>query len=490
MATVTFTGNASASNGTSRQVLEAMTHITSISFEGDAAQGNRIKSMFGANDGSGASFQAVSLSMVTLGNDQEVVTGLTGFGGTTSGTSTIVTITDLRISADFDNVNSGSAANFLEYQRAISTALAGDDHFILSGDISRIWGDFQTAPSQGTVKMGDDIFTFSGATNAAAGAIVIYGDAQTVPNGAKVVGGNDIIDAGVFFNVPCRFYGDFEAATGNVTYGNDDLFGGGQADILFGDSQNSGKAGGDDYLVGYGGDDHLFGGGGNDVLKPGFAGVDVVDGGAGIDTVDYRASSAFSAVMIVDLADASQNTNEAAGDTYVGIENLIGRNVSFEDDLRGNTANNKIVGLAGADTLSGRVGKDQLFGGLDNDRLDGGAGSDTLTGGPGEDHFVFSAAPNANKNVDKITDFKPSDDTIDLTRAIMTALPNVDELPAKAFFASNTGEAHDRNDRIIYEKDTGKLFYDADGSGGGKAVLFAILQGHPAITAADFEILL
>ena len=33
--------------------------------------------------------------------------------------------------------------------------------------------------------------------------------------------------------------------------------------------------------------------------------------------------------------------------------------------------------------------------------------------------------------------------------------------------------------QIVYETDTGKLFYDADGEGGKKAVQFAVLEGKP-----------
>ena len=46
--------------------------------------------------------------------------------------------------------------------------------------------------------------------------------------------------------------------------------------------------------------------------------------------------------------------------------------------------------------------------------------------------------------------------------------------------------AHDADDRIIYDENSGALFYDADGSGAGAAVQFASLRHHPAITAADF----
>ena len=49
--------------------------------------------------------------------------------------------------------------------------------------------------------------------------------------------------------------------------------------------------------------------------------------------------------------------------------------------------------------------------------------------------------------------------------------------------------AADGNDRIVYNAATGQLFYDADGNGAGAALLFATLQGAPALTAADFLVI-
>ncbi|AWI58578.1 hypothetical protein [Sinorhizobium fredii] len=46
----------------------------------------------------------------------------------------------------------------------------------------------------------------------------------------------------------------------------------------------------------------------------------------------------------------------------------------------------------------------------------------------------------------------------------------------------------DASDRLLYDGDTGALFYDADGSGAGKAVQFAVLGNKAAITSADFFI--
>lgn len=83
---------------------------------------------------------------------------------------------------------------------------------------------------------------------------------------------------------------------------------------------------------------------------------------------------------------------------------------------------------------------------------------------------------------DIIRDFSARDDTIRLHLKAFPSLAGI--LTVDAFH--NGVAAHDADDRIIYDETSGALFYDADGSGAGAAVMFAGLRHHPAITAADF----
>jgi Ca2+-binding RTX toxin-like protein len=62
-------------------------------------------------------------------------------------------------------------------------------------------------------------------------------------------------------------------------------------------------------------------------------------------------------------------------------------------------------------------------------------------------------------------------------------------LAANRFVANITGTATTADHRFVYETDTGILTYDADGSGGGAAVVIATLSSAPAITLADFVII-
>jgi Ca2+-binding RTX toxin-like protein len=76
-----------------------------------------------------------------------------------------------------------------------------------------------------------------------------------------------------------------------------------------------------------------------------------VNGGAGSDTVSYYSLGSVT----VDLATGEQ-TNAAADDILVGIENLTGS--QGDDTLRGNSAANILDGGTGADILVGRAGND------------------------------------------------------------------------------------------------------------------------------------
>jgi Ca2+-binding RTX toxin-like protein len=98
--------------------------------------------------------------------------------------------------------------------------------------------------------------------------------------------------------------------------------------------------------------------------------------------------------------------------------------------------------------------------------------------------FVFNAALGAG-NVDEITDFNVADDTIYLENAVFEGLRGR-TLSSYAFAIGE--EAHDHNDRIIYDEDTGALYYDADGSGHRDQVQFATLDANLNLTYKDLYV--
>jgi Ca2+-binding RTX toxin-like protein len=157
-------------------------------------------------------------------------------------------------------------------------------------------------------------------------------------------------------------------------------FGGPGNDVLIGTP-------GEDGLYGFGGDDILDGAGGDDWLQGG-AGADQIIGGAGL--LDYAAYKSAPEGVLVDLATPSLNTGDAAGDSYGGIEGLVGS--LFSDSLRGDNGDNYLFGLDGSDSLYGRDGVDTLVGGDGDDYLTGGAGGDYLIGGAGLDQVLYTFA--------------------------------------------------------------------------------------------------
>jgi hypothetical protein len=103
---------------------------------------------------------------------------------------------------------------------------------------------------------------------------------------------------------------------------------------------------------------------------------------------------------------------------------------------------------------------------------------------------VFDRKAHKTTNVDRVIDYKGKDDSIRLEDSAFSKLGrNKKAVPVKVnskFFTFD--KAKDGNDYLVYVKKTGKLYYDADGSGAKKAVEIATFVNKKAagITAADF----
>ncbi|MBU2994209.1 CAP domain-containing protein [Octadecabacter sp. 1_MG-2023] len=195
--------------------------------------------------------------------------------------------------------------------------------------------------------------------------------------------------------------------------GNDRLTGGREGDLLFGGDGN-------DVLIGQHGDDFLSGGNGNDQMIGGVGG-DTFEGGAGEDRVLYGSAGAG---VTADLGDASQNTGDAAGDTYDSIERLRGSN--FDDVLRGDDADNILWGVNGDDQMVGNGGDDVLFGMNGDDTLQGMEGDDRMTGGAGSDVFVFEDG----FGTDVVLDFDVADAAEKISLANVTSISDYTDLMA------------------------------------------------------------
>jgi len=211
---------------------------------------------------------------------------------------------------------------------------------------------------------------------------------------------------------------------------------------------------GNDALTGTAGADVMRGMRGNDTYTVNHAGDKVIEDGhrsGGVDTVKSSISFSLSGPNVSGAVEHL---------TLTGNAHINGT---------GNYLSNTIIGNSGNNTLNGLHG------------------NDTLRGGAGKDTFVFNTLPNAKTNVDKITDFNVRDDTVALDNSIFKAVGADGWLAASAFHTGTA--AHDANDRVIYNPNTGALIYDYNGNAAGGSVQFATLSPNLSLTHADFQII-
>lgn len=214
---------------------------------------------------------------------------------------------------------------------------------------------------------------------------------------------------------------------------------------------------GDDKLTGKGGDDTLDGGEGNDILIGG-TGADWLIGSHGSDTVSY-AHIDSGKQMTLSLQSGIGVGNEAQGDVYVGVENVVGSRLA--DIIIGDFADNVLVGSRGADTM---------------------------TGGTGHDRFVFFQQLDSLVSApDKILDFRQGEDTLDFSRLdeTWTALTDFYDAPPPAsmdLVSAFTGQAGE----IMTVVSGGITSVLADLNGDGTADMRVDLVGTFRLTDADF----
>lgn len=149
------------------------------------------------------------------------------------------------------------------------------------------------------------------------------------------------------------------------------------------------------------------------------------------------------------------------------------------DTVSGGDGNDQIYGGSGNDILNGGAGNDTLNGGDDNDVINGGTGSNILAGGYGADTFVLADFLGGALNT--IADFHSGTDKL----LVSSALP--EGAIAAANFVAGTA-ALDANDFFVYDRASGNLYFDADGSGAGAQVLVATLLGQPDLKYTDILI--
>jgi len=156
------------------------------------------------------------------------------------------------------------------------------------------------------------------------------------------------------------------------------------------------------------------------------------------------------------------------------------------DDRTGYPVTTKtVIGTDGNDRQYGTTASERFEGKGGDDMIWGGAGNDLIFTGEGRDAITFDSKT-ITANADTVVDFNVANDWIRLNDNVFTKLWE-GKLSSSVFRAGT--KALDHNDHILYDQSSGKLFYDADGSGSGAAVHFATFENKVNLTAADFYVL-
>jgi Ca2+-binding RTX toxin-like protein len=104
---------------------------------------------------------------------------------------------------------------------------------------------------------------------------------------------------------------------------------------------------------------------------------------------------------------------------------------------------------------------------------------------------VFSAAA-GGANADRISVFESGSDEIAFENAVFTRLGAEGAWASgdgRFYAAAGASAAQDASDRLVYDTESGELYYDADGSGGAGALIVATLEGAPTLAASDITVI-
>ena len=316
--------------------------------------------------------------------------------------------------------------------------------------------------------------------------------------------GNDILNGGAGAD---KLYGNDGNNWLEGLAGDDQLFGGNARDVLLGAEGRDrlyGNEGvnwldgglGDDELYGGNVQDTLLGGSGNDAIYSN-GGDDILVGGAGADKLYGTGGTDIiygdDAEGLVLALPAKPIIEVPIPPVVTPVSVYTSASMTLAPEVQNVTATGKAaVTLVGNDldnAITGNSGKNIIRAGAGNDEVNGGYGNDKLYGATGRDAFVFNSrlgTANSDRtvNLDTIGDFSVKDDSLRLDNAIFKKLGKIGKLNKSYFTAGD--KAKDKNDYIVYDKKTGILSYDADGSGAAKAVEFAKLAKNLKLTYADF----
>jgi Ca2+-binding RTX toxin-like protein len=271
----------------------------------------------------------------------------------------------------------------------------------------------------------------------------------------------------------------------------------------------SGESDGSFFIYGGGGTDILFGGANNDVFLFGAWGqwnpADVVVGGSGIDQLALRGnySLTFGAGQLfgienIGLLSAHDTRFGALGSSYSYDLTMVDGNVASGVQMVVDGAKLRVAEFFRFDGLAELDGSFRVFGGLvddtiigsrNNDFLQGNGGSDTLTGGEGADMFRYLATSDSTAAAaDRILDFTPGTDKIDLSRIDANSHAAGDQafswVGSNAFTGSGAASAGE-----LRAYQSGQSWFvegDTDGDGDADLLIDLLLAGPTPLGSGDF----
>jgi len=329
------------------------------------------------------------------------------------------------------------------------------------------------------------------------GADLMYGGSN---NDTYVV--NDVSDQAIEVNNSGRNWDEVYASVSFTLGANIESL------VLVGSGDTNGTGNElDNTLYGNNGVNTLVGGAGDDVIYAG--GDDAIDtlaGGTGKDeyyiagdVVVEQAGQGYDTVYSDDSWTMSEHVEALygfGGTEFIGngTDNFI-VSYSWEEGAR-------VEGRGGDDEIyieygiaDGGAGNDilQLWNSVDNIGI-GGEGDDlvfmgfdgVVTGGAGADSFRFQYYYDVFPDFDGpvLTDFESGVDSIGFL-ASEFGYEAAGPVAAEDFLAGSGAAAQTEAQRFIFDTDTGRLYYDSDGSGETEQYLIATLSGTTSLSHSD-----
>ncbi|WP_262028815.1 cadherin domain-containing protein [Microvirga sp. Mcv34] len=228
--------------------------------------------------------------------------------------------------------------------------------------------------------------------------------------------------------------------------------------------------------------------------------------------IDNKLVVADGAKLDFETASSLQVKVKVTDSGGLSFEKTLSIGVTDVSEISGSARNEKLRGTENAEIINGGAGNDWIWGNGGDDTINGGSGKDILFGGDGADTFVFDT-PFKKGHFDQIRDFKSGEDKIlfdlDALKSFKIKASQKDlfglskkghpdkkssvgldkifkegKLEKKFFTVGTTSK--DGNDYVVYNKKSGSVYLDVDGSGGAKPIEILKVKPGAALSFNDF----